>query len=232
LPALLAGRREPKLPVKTKSIYEPSEPEDGVRVLVTRYYPRGVKKDRFDEWLRPLSPSRELLSDYRSGKKSWGRFKESFLSEMRANPDSVEAIRRLAALSQDEDVTLLCYERAGLPCHRLLVRDVIAAPGLLSTHLQSRVAHESEQMLRAGLRTLLRLEVAPEPLRHGMVSFYSSLRHTRGQRKRRRLKRQNRAKATLLRGLNKAGPMEKMKHNAYRELVLGIRLNVNAISNS
>ena len=55
--------------VKTKSIYEPAEAGDGVRVLITRYYPRGVKKDSFDRWVKALSPSRELLSSYRKERR-------------------------------------------------------------------------------------------------------------------------------------------------------------------
>jgi len=113
------------LTVKTKSIYEPAEPEDGVRVLITRHYPRGVKKDRFDRRVIALSPSRELLSGYRKGEKDWGQFSKAFLAELRANPESLEAIRSLHALSQSQDVTLLCYERSGLPCHRYLVRDLV-----------------------------------------------------------------------------------------------------------
>ncbi|MDA4133476.1 MAG: DUF488 family protein [Thaumarchaeota archaeon] len=123
--------------MKTKSIYDPREPEDGVRVLVTRHYPRGVKKDRFDRRIIALSPSRGLLSSYREGKMDWDQFSRSFLSELRANPESLEAVRSLHAISQVQDVTLLCYERSGMPCHRYLVRDVVAAPGLLSKPLKA-----------------------------------------------------------------------------------------------
>jgi uncharacterized protein YeaO (DUF488 family) len=123
------------LPVKTKSIYEPAGPEDGVRVLVTRYYPRGVKKDRFDRWEKALSPSRELLAAYRSGRKSWDQFKVSFLSEMRARPESVESLRVVSSLAKVQDVTLLCYERPGLNCHRHLVRAILSRPGVLSSYV-------------------------------------------------------------------------------------------------
>ena len=40
--------------------FEPT-PEDGVRVLIMRYWPCGVRRDRFDVWLRQLAPSAELL---------------------------------------------------------------------------------------------------------------------------------------------------------------------------
>jgi uncharacterized protein YeaO (DUF488 family) len=124
------------LAVKTKSIYEPSEPEDGVRVLITRYYPRGVKKDRFDLWVKPLSPSRELLTSYRAGNKSWDQFSESFISELRASAESIEALRALSTKSQLQEITLLCYEKESLPCHRHIVRDILTNPEVLSSFLK------------------------------------------------------------------------------------------------
>ena len=126
--------------VKTKSIYEPAEPGDGVRVLITRYYPRGVKKDRFDRWIKPLSPSRDLLTSYRAGGKSWAQFRECFISELRESPESLAELRALATQSRAEDITLLCYEKEGLPCHRNVVREVLNKPELLSGFLESRTA--------------------------------------------------------------------------------------------
>jgi uncharacterized protein YeaO (DUF488 family) len=55
--------------IKTKSIYDPSEEnDDGIRVLVTRFYPRAIKKNKFDCWIRELSPSADLLNNYQQGK--------------------------------------------------------------------------------------------------------------------------------------------------------------------
>ena len=126
--------------VKTKSIYEPAAAGDGVRVLITRYYPRGVKKDRFDRWVKSLSPSRELLSSYRAAEKSWEQFRESFLAELRGSPESIEALRTLGAQGRLQDITLLCYEKEGLPCHRQVVRDILTTPKVLSSYLEARVA--------------------------------------------------------------------------------------------
>ncbi len=109
----------------TKSIFEPAEEEDGIRILITRFYPRGVKKDRFDEWVRVLSPSSELLMSYKRGEKDWESFKRQFILELRDSLDSQEAILTLNQLSKIYDITLLCYEKSGTPCHRHLVRDII-----------------------------------------------------------------------------------------------------------
>jgi len=127
------------LSVKTKSIYEPAKPEDGVRVLIARYYPRGVKKDRFDRWMKQLSPSRELLAAYRDGAKGWDEFKESFVMEMKASPESLEALQELYLIGQARDVTLLCYEKEGLPCHRHVVRGILSSRVSLSEILGADV---------------------------------------------------------------------------------------------
>jgi uncharacterized protein YeaO (DUF488 family) len=129
--------------VKTKSIYEPASPEDGLRVLITRYYPRGVKKDRFDSWLRPLSPSGGLLKSYRTGIKSWGEFERLFLVELRSNEESAAALLSVADLAKNGDVTLLCFEKQGLPCHRYVVQDVLTDPRLLARFLSPATGRKS-----------------------------------------------------------------------------------------
>ena len=111
--------------IKTRSIYESKDKDDGRRILITRYYPRGVKKTHFDEWARVLAPSRELLRRYKEGKISWDQFASVFLSQVRANPESREAVDSLVALAARQNVTLLCYERAGSLCHRYLVEEMV-----------------------------------------------------------------------------------------------------------
>jgi uncharacterized protein YeaO (DUF488 family) len=119
------GEAAIRLAVKTKSIYEPKEEGDGVRVLITRYYPRGVKKDRFDRWMRDLSPSRDLLRAYRSKEKSWDELVAEFRAELDANPAGQAALAELRRDSRKGAVTLLCYERTGNPCHRKVVAELI-----------------------------------------------------------------------------------------------------------
>lgn len=45
--------------VRVRRVYDPPEPDDGVRVLVDRLWPRGVSKEaaRVDEWPKGLTPS-------------------------------------------------------------------------------------------------------------------------------------------------------------------------------
>ena len=117
--------------IRTKSIYAPTDQEDGLRILITRFYPRGVRRERYDVWIRSLVPSADLLKRYKNTEINWNDFKTTLLSELRSSIDSVEAIYTLQAKSLMQNITLLCYEKDGCPCHRHMVRDLIEDPRLL-----------------------------------------------------------------------------------------------------
>jgi len=110
----------------TKSIYAEKEQSDGVRVLVSRYYPRGIKRDRFDRWVRNASPEIPLLKQYKSGAIDWAEFTKRYKAQMRTSPESKNAIQDLAGLVQDrKTVTLLCYEKEGENCHRNILKQLV-----------------------------------------------------------------------------------------------------------
>jgi len=111
--------------IKTKSIYEPKEKKDGFRVLITQYYPRGIKKSHFDQWIRGLSPDPKLVKPYKSGKISWNQLEKKFRIQINSNYQCKEMIQTLAHISAIENVTLLCYEKKGEPCHRYLIAELI-----------------------------------------------------------------------------------------------------------
>lgn len=92
-----------------------------------------MKRGRFDEWSRALSPSRELLRRYRSGEVAWEGFVESFIAELRSSEEGREALRLLRARGESGDVTLLCYEKEGIPCHRHVVKNLIDDPSVLQS---------------------------------------------------------------------------------------------------
>ena len=68
--------------IRTKSIYDPKEENDGIRILITRYWPRGIKKEYFDKWYKELSPSRDLLKIYKDKKIDFSLFGRLFLQEI------------------------------------------------------------------------------------------------------------------------------------------------------
>ena len=66
-----------------KSAYDPVQPrKDGLRIVATRYWPRGLTKDAADLYLRDLSPSAELLSARQCREITWREFAKRYRAEM------------------------------------------------------------------------------------------------------------------------------------------------------
>ena len=111
--------------VKTKSVYDPVKESDGQRILVSRYWPRGLSRERLSltEHLKDVAPSVELLQDWKDGNISWDEYKERYHQEM---AQQYETISKLAKMASDKTITLLCFEREDNPhCHRHLLKKLI-----------------------------------------------------------------------------------------------------------
>ena len=110
--------------IKTKSIYDKIEETDGKRILITRYYPRGIRKDNFDFWYRDLAPSRELLKSFKQGTISCTVFFQFFCRDLRNDEKKLELCKQLAIESLNKNITLLCFERQEIFCHRYYVKKI------------------------------------------------------------------------------------------------------------
>ncbi|MBN2600100.1 MAG: DUF488 domain-containing protein [Candidatus Thermoplasmatota archaeon] len=71
-----------------------------------------------------LSASKELLTDYKTGRITWQEFETRFRKEITTNSKALAELKRLKALSQQKDVYLICYEK-NPPCHRFILLDLI-----------------------------------------------------------------------------------------------------------
>jgi uncharacterized protein YeaO (DUF488 family) len=100
------------LMIKIKRIYEsliPS-PDDGIRILIDRLWPRGLKKEEVivDEWLKDLSPSNELRKWFGHDPARWPEFKKRYIHELE---EKEEAVGRLKKDSKQGTVTFLYSAR-------------------------------------------------------------------------------------------------------------------------
>jgi uncharacterized protein YeaO (DUF488 family) len=75
------GERLPT--VKTKRVYETPEPADGTRMLVMRFWPRGIRKERVDEWNRDVAPSKELVFAFKRDGLPWRDYVRRYRAEIR-----------------------------------------------------------------------------------------------------------------------------------------------------
>ena len=73
--------------IRLKRAYEPVTSDDGVRVLVERLWPRGVKKTRLklDNCLKEVAPSADLRKWFGHDPKKWSEFRHRYFTELRAH---------------------------------------------------------------------------------------------------------------------------------------------------
>ncbi|TWI09456.1 DUF488 domain-containing protein [Aerolutibacter ruishenii] len=84
--------------VRTKRVYEPAAHDDGVRVLVDRVWPRGIRKEdaHVVEWLKDVAPSTALRQWFNHDPERWDAFRERYAEELESHPEDLAALRALA----------------------------------------------------------------------------------------------------------------------------------------
>jgi uncharacterized protein YeaO (DUF488 family) len=135
------------MPVRTKRWNDPVEPDDGFRVLVCRYRPRGVRKEGepWDAWIEDLGPSRALHAAY-WGKDGdpigWPEYQRRYLAEMMQPSGRCAAMMAALAtrLAGGETLTLLCSSACTDParCHRTLLAGLLERAAASSRRRSSR----------------------------------------------------------------------------------------------
>lgn len=114
--------------VRLKRVYDPPSPEDGVRVLVDRLWPRGLKRDtaKIDVWLKDSAPSAELRRWFGHDPRRWAKFQERYRAELVANSPAVAALRDL--IERGRPLTLLFAAKDAARNNAVVLRDVVAPP--------------------------------------------------------------------------------------------------------
>lgn len=92
--------------IQIKRIYESCQPQDGVRVLVDRVWPRGVSRTEahLDAWLKEIAPSPELRRWFDHRPERWDEFRRRYFAELADHDQALEDIRKQA---RHRRVTLL-----------------------------------------------------------------------------------------------------------------------------
>jgi uncharacterized protein YeaO (DUF488 family) len=110
--------------IKLKRAYEQPEPEDGVRILVDRLWPRGVKKEEaaIDQWMKELSPSNDLRKGFGHDPDRWEEFRERYAKEVNEHPDQLKQLR---ALAREGAVTLVYSAHDEEHNNAVALRDII-----------------------------------------------------------------------------------------------------------
>ena len=110
--------------VRVRRVYEPPSADDGLRILVDRLWPRGLKKAEaaIALWLKEAAPSTELRRWFGHDPARFGEFKARYVAELRAHP---EVLAKLRALHAAQDMTLLFAAHDETHNNAVVLRDIL-----------------------------------------------------------------------------------------------------------
>jgi len=126
--------------LKFKSVYDPIERDDGLRILATRYRGYGMKSDRYDVWMPSLGPSEKLIKNMLKDKISWKHFREKYKHELLSAQAAENKNRKktilsygqkytidyVTELSKKQNVTVMCHcESLNQECHLRVLEKLI-----------------------------------------------------------------------------------------------------------
>ncbi|MHB8810911.1 MAG: DUF488 domain-containing protein [Desulfobulbaceae bacterium] len=96
--------------IEVKRVYSPVGKEDGIRVLVDRVWPRGMRKEQLQValWLKEAAPSTALRKWFGHDPSRWIPFKTRYFLELKEQPQAVHQLLELAAAGR---LTLLFSAR-------------------------------------------------------------------------------------------------------------------------
>ena len=85
--------------VQIKRVYDPSRNDDGLRVLVDRLWPRGLKRTdvRIDFWAKELAPTTPLRKWFNHEEQKFSEFRFRYLEELAFKHDVARRILEQAA---------------------------------------------------------------------------------------------------------------------------------------
>ena len=80
--------------IKLKRVYDGQSATDGVRYLVERLWPRGVKKAslHLDGWIKDAAPGTELRKWFSHDPAKWEEFRRRYFAELDRAPETWEPI--------------------------------------------------------------------------------------------------------------------------------------------
>ena len=80
--------------LRIKRVYQSPAPDDGVRILVDRMWPRGLARATaaLDAWMPAVAPSTALRRWFGHQSVRWPEFERRYTQELDAAPDTVQAL--------------------------------------------------------------------------------------------------------------------------------------------
>ena len=111
-------------PIAIKRAYDKPSPQDGVRILIDRLWPRGLSKAKLKiaAWPRELAPSTGLRKWYGHAPARFAEFRRRYRAELADHTDELDALR---AMVKGRTATLITATRALDLSHAAVMREIL-----------------------------------------------------------------------------------------------------------
>ncbi len=109
--------------VRLKRAYQPCAPDDGMRVLIDRLWPRGVSKEqaKLDVWLKEIAPSAALRMWFDHDSDRWAEFRRRYRDELKHSPLAHE----LREQARNRPITLVYSAKDEIHNDAIVLRNVL-----------------------------------------------------------------------------------------------------------
>jgi uncharacterized protein YeaO (DUF488 family) len=107
-------------------VYDDPDPADGIRVLVDRLWPRGLRKQdpRVGRWCKQVAPSTELRRWYDHDLDRYAEFAHRYRAEL-ADPELAPALDELRTLAATGPLTLVTATKQIEQSHLSVLNEVL-----------------------------------------------------------------------------------------------------------
>ena len=110
--------------LKIKRIYDEPSTNDGIRILVDRLWPRGVKKEdaHLDYWFKDITPSTDLRKWFNHKPQKFKEFSKCYIEELKCNPETIE---KVLDLLKKHNVTLIYAAKSPIINHAIVLKNYL-----------------------------------------------------------------------------------------------------------
>lgn len=110
--------------IAIKRAYDRPSPQDGVRILIDRLWPRGLSKAKLkiDAWPRELTPSTDLRKWYGHEPERFSEFRRRYRAELAEHAKGLAALR---ATVKGRAATLITATREVDLSHAVVMREML-----------------------------------------------------------------------------------------------------------
>jgi uncharacterized protein YeaO (DUF488 family) len=118
----------PRASIAIKRAYNKPTPQDGVRILIDRLWPRGLSKAalKLDAWPREITPSTALRKWYGHDPARFAEFRRRYKAELAGHKDQLDALR---AMVEGRAATLITATRELELSHAEVLRGLLQRKG-------------------------------------------------------------------------------------------------------